>query len=64
MKVYMDIDRLRGHIHYGHLERDVSFSKEEEKEFKSLFSKWLDDEELTEEEQEKLYELSYVYLCS
>ena len=54
MKVYLDMDGLRGWIEYGHLEGNIPFSKEEEEEFQSLLKKEDDDEELTKEEEETL----------
>lgn len=54
MEIYMDIDDIRGTINYGHLEGEVNFSEEEEKDFQTLLTKELDDEELTEEEDDRL----------
>ena len=54
MKVYMDLGYLVGHLRFGHLEGEVPFSEEEEKEFKELLKKDLNDRPLTEEEEDKL----------
>ena len=50
MKIYMDLGYLVGHLRFGHLEGEVPFSEEEEKEFKELLKKELDYEDLTKEE--------------
>ena len=50
----MDIDEINGHARYGHLEGEVNFSEEEEKDFQTLLKKEDNYEELTEEEQERL----------
>lgn len=54
MKIYMDLGYLIGHLRYGHLEGEVPLSEEEEKEFKELLKKDLEDKPLTEEEADKL----------
>ena len=54
MKIWMDVDEIDGYARYGHLEGEVNFSKEEEKDFQTLLKKEDNDEELTEEEQERL----------
>ena len=46
----MDIDEINGHARYGHLEGEVNFSEEEEKDFQTLLKKEDNYEELTEEE--------------
>jgi len=56
MEIYMDINWLRGHINYGHFEGEVNFSEEAEKDFQTLLAKDLNDEELTEEEEDRLNE--------
>lgn len=50
----MNLGYLVGHLRFGHFEGEVPFSEEEEKEFKELLKKDLDDELLTEEENNKL----------
>lgn len=54
MKVYMDIGYMVGHLRYGHLEGNIHFSEEEEKEFQMLLNKEVDAEGLTDEEQDLL----------
>jgi len=54
MKIWMDIDEINGYARYGHLEGEVDFSEEEEKDFQTLLKKEDNNEELTEEEQERL----------
>lgn len=54
MKIWMDIDEINGYARYGHLEGEVNFSEEEEKDFQTLLRKEDNDEELTEEEEERL----------
>ena len=46
----MNMDYIRGHLRYGHLEGDVDFSEEQEKDFKDLLKK----DFLTEEELDRL----------
>ena len=56
MKVFMYMDYIRAYARYGHIEGEVNFSEEEEKDFRTLLRKerdW-DEEELTIEEQERL----------
>ncbi len=55
----MDLEYLVGHLRFGHLEGEVPFSEEEEKEFKELLKKELDYEDLTKEEVEKLENYKY-----
>lgn len=50
----MDLDYVQGHIKDGHFEGKVNFSKEEEEDFQALLRKELNNEELTEEEIDKL----------
>lgn len=59
MKIYMDMDYIRGYLRYGHREGEVNFTEEEEKEFKELLKKELDGEELTNEEYDKLEGYKY-----
>ena len=54
MKVYMNMDYIRGYLRYGHREGNVDFTKEEEEDFKSLLKRWLDKDILTEEELDRL----------
>jgi len=54
MKVYMDTEYLVGHLEYGHLEGEVPFSPEEEEDFQNLLKKDLEDEPLTDEENDRL----------
>ena len=54
MKVFMYMDYIRGHLRYGHLEGDVDFTEEEEKDFKNLLKRWLNKDILTEEELDRL----------
>lgn len=54
MEIYMDLDYVKGYVRYAHLEGDVDFSEEEEKDFKSLLEKDLNEEELTDEEYDRL----------
>lgn len=63
MKIYMDTDYLAGHLRYGHLEGDISWiTGEKEEDFKTLLKKELNDEELTEEEINRLEEYKEVIL--
>lgn len=54
MKVFMYMDYLRGHLRYGHLEGEINFTEEQERDFKTLLKKELNKEEITEEELERL----------
>ena len=54
MKIYMNVNYIRGRLRYGHLEGEVNFTEEEEKEFKTLLKKYLDGEDMTDEEYNKL----------
>lgn len=54
MKVFMYMDYIRGHLRYGHLEGDVDFTEEEEKDFKSLLKRQINKDILTEEELDRL----------
>ena len=54
MKIWMDIDEINGYARYGHLEGEIDFSEKEEKDFQILLNKEENNEELTEEEQERL----------
>ena len=56
MNIYMDLDYIRGYVRDAHLEGDIDFSEEEEKDFQTLLKKELDDEELTNEENDRLEE--------
>ena len=54
MKIWMDVDEIDAYARYGHLEGEVNFSAEGEKDFQILLKKENNGEELTEEEQERL----------
>lgn len=54
MKIFMYMDYLRGHLRYGHLEGEINFTEEEERDFKTLLKKELNKEEITEEELDRL----------
>lgn len=54
MKIYMDMDYIVGHLRYGHLEGEINFTEEQEKDFKTLLKKELNKEEITEEELDRL----------
>jgi len=54
MKIFMYMDYLRGHLRYGHLEGEIDFTEEQEKDFKTLLKKELNKEEITEEELDRL----------
>lgn len=54
MKIYMTVDFIKGYARYGHLEGEVNFSEEEEKDFRTLLNKEWNGEELTPEEAERL----------
>lgn len=54
MEIYMDTIYPRGEISEAHLEGEIDFTEEEEKDFKTLLKKEADREELTEEEFERL----------
>lgn len=54
MKIYMDMDYIVGRLRYGHLEGEINFTKEQEKDFKILLKKELNKEEITEEELDRL----------
>lgn len=56
MKIFMYMDYLRGYLRYGHLEGEINFTEEEEKDFKILLKKELNKEEITEEELDRLNE--------
>ena len=56
MNIYMDLDYIRGYVRDAHLEGDIDFSEEEEKDFQTLLKKELNDEELTNEENDRLEE--------
>ena len=53
MEIYMDTMYPRGEISEAHLEGEIDFTEEEEKDFKALLQKDVDGEELTEEEFER-----------
>lgn len=50
----MDMDYIRGYVRYGHIEGEINFTEEEEKDFKTLLRKELNYEELTDEETDRL----------
>lgn len=54
MKIFMYMDYLCGRLRYGHLEGEIEFTEEEEKDFKTLLKKELNKEEITEEELDRL----------
>ena len=54
MKIYMDMDYIVGRLRYGHLEGEIDFTEEQEKDFKTLLKKELNKEEMTEEELDRL----------
>ena len=54
MIVCIDMDYIRGHLRYGHLEGNIDFSEEEEKDFKDLLKRKFHKEDLTEEELDRL----------
>lgn len=54
MEINMELDYVRGYIKDAHFEGVVHFSKEEEEDFQALLRKDLNDEELTEEEIDRL----------
>ncbi len=54
MEIWADVDEIKGRVRYGHIEGEVNFSKEEEKDFQTLLKKEIEYEKLTEEEQERL----------
>lgn len=58
MYISIPLDYVCGHLRYGHLEGNVKLSKEEEKEFLTLYNKLIiDDEEITAEEEERFFEV-------
>lgn len=54
MKIFMYMDYLCGHLRYGHLEGEINFTEEQERDFKTLLKKELNKEEITEEELDRL----------
>ena len=54
MEICMELDYIRGYVRDGHLEGKVHFSEEEEKDFRTLLQKDLNEEELTDEEIDRL----------
>lgn len=54
MKIFMYMDYLCGRIRYGHLEGEINFTEEQERDFKTLLKKELNKEEITEEELDRL----------
>lgn len=54
MDIYIELDYVRGSIKDAHFEGKVNFSREEEEDFQVLLKKNLNDEELTEEEIDRL----------
>ena len=54
MKIYMGLDYISGYLKSGHLEGGVDFSEEKEEDFQALLEKELNNEELTEEEMDRL----------
>lgn len=39
MKIYLDLDTIHGRPLYGHLEGEIDFSEEDEKDFLTLLEK-------------------------
>ena len=54
MKIFMYMEYLRGHLRYGHIEGEIDFTEEQERDFKTLLKKELNKEEITEEELDRL----------
>ena len=54
MEINMELDYIRGYIRDAHFEGKVNFSGKEEEDFQALLRKELNDEELTEEEIDRL----------
>ena len=54
MEINMELGYVRGYIRDAHFEGKVNFSREEEEDFQALLRKDLNDEELTEEEIDRL----------
>lgn len=54
MKIDLPVDYIMGYLKYGHLEGVIELDPEAEKEFKELLKKDLNEEALTDEEQDKL----------
>jgi hypothetical protein len=54
MKIFMYMDYIRGYLRYGHIEGEINFTEEEEKDFKTLLRKDLNNEKLTDEEADRL----------
>ena len=50
MKIDLALEYVMGYLKYGHIEGEVDFTEEEEKDFKTLLKK----EELTDEEEKRL----------
>lgn len=50
----MDVDYISGHLNYGHVEGNINFTEEQEKEFQMLLKKEINGENLTDEEQDLL----------
>ena len=50
MKIDLTLEYVMGYLRCGHIEGEVDFTEEEEKDFKTLLKK----EELTNEEEERL----------
>ena len=64
MNITMELGYVRGYIRDAHLEGDVDFSEEEEEDFQALLRKDLNDEELTEEEIDRLEGYKEEIICS
>ena len=54
MEINMDLDYITGRIKDAHLSGEVKFSRIEEEDFQTLLKKDLNEEELTEEEIDRL----------
>ena len=54
MRIEMDVMYVRATPCSAYLEGDIDFTEKEEKEFKTLLRKEIDEEELTDEEYDKL----------
>ena len=55
MKINLPLDYIVGYLRYGHLEGEIDYTEEEEKEFKNLLKKSINNEnEMSDEEWDKL----------
>ena len=58
MKINIPLDYVVGYLRYGHLEGEIDFTEEEEKEFTELLIKESKDT-LTKKEEDKLEDYKY-----